>query len=69
MDKKLCKRRLLEHGIPTPPLVAEDVKSFVQLTAIMEEKRVARVFFTPALGGGAAAVSALRRPRDGIRRV
>lgn len=38
LDKKRCKRRLLEHGIPTPPLVAEDVKSFVQLTAIMEEK-------------------------------
>lgn len=38
LDKKRCKRRLLEHGIPTPPLVAEDVKSFAQLTAIMEEK-------------------------------
>lgn len=57
LDKKRCKRRLLEHGIPTPPLVAEDVKSFAQLTAIMEEKRVASVFIKPSLGSGAAALS------------
>ncbi|ECF2226290.1 hypothetical protein E1627_18090 [Salmonella enterica subsp. enterica serovar Tyresoe] len=69
LDKKRCKRRLLEHGIPTPPLVAEDVKSFAQLTAIMEEKRVASVFIKPSLGSGAAGVIALRRHSDGIKQV
>ncbi|EDQ6483805.1 STM4014 family protein [Salmonella enterica] len=69
LDKKRCKRRLLEHGIPTPPLVAEDVKSFAHLTAIMEEKKVASVFIKPSLGSGAAGVIALRRHPDGIKQV
>ncbi|MGS8722514.1 STM4014 family protein, partial [Salmonella enterica subsp. enterica serovar Infantis] len=67
LDKKRCKRSVLEHGRPTPPVVAEDVKSIAQLTAIMEEKRVASVFIKPSLGYGAEGVIALRRHPDGIK--
>lgn len=69
LDKKRCKQHLLEHGIPTPPLVAEDVKNVEQLTAIMQDKKVASVFIKPSLGSGAAGVIALRRHPDGIKQV
>ncbi|MGS9677722.1 STM4014 family protein, partial [Salmonella enterica subsp. enterica serovar Infantis] len=46
-----------------------DVKSFAQLTAIMEEKRVASVVIKPSLGSGAAGVIAVRRHPDGIKQV
>ncbi|WP_176691670.1 STM4014 family protein [Superficieibacter electus] len=69
LDKKICKKRLIEHGIPTPPLVAENVGSVEQLLAIMQASKITRMFIKPTLGSGAAGVIAWRRHPDGIRQV
>lgn len=59
LDKRHCKQRLIEHAIPTPPILADDIRSYDQLIACMRSEKVYRVFIKPNFGSGAARVLAL----------
>ena len=59
LDKRHCKHRLIEHAIPTPPILADGARSYDQLIACMRSEKVYRVFIKPNFGSGAAGVLAL----------
>ncbi len=65
LDKKQCKQRLMQAGIPTTPLLADNLTGFDQLLDTMRSKEVYRVFIKPNLGSGAAGIIALHaHPKD-----
>lgn len=52
LDKRHCKQRLIEHAIPTPPILADDIRSYDQLIACMRSEKVYRVFIKPNFDQG-----------------
>ncbi|QPN37650.1 STM4014 family protein [Salmonella enterica] len=67
LDKKTLQAALTGTRHPHAAAGGGRRKSFAQLTAIMQKKKVASVFIKPSLGSGAAGVIALRRHPDGIK--
>ena len=62
LDKRRCKERLLEAGLPVTEFLRgkESIRNTDQLLAAMREQQVWQVFVKPVFGSGAAGVSAFR---------
>lgn len=72
LDKRACKERLLQAGLPVTETVQVPVRSnegnisAQMLLGQMHRQRIHQVFIKPVKGSGAAGVSALRcQPRTG----
>lgn len=64
LDKRDCKQRLQQAGIPVTKMVLKRVEHAEQLMTFMEEERLSSVFIKPVFFSGAAGVVALRiQPR------
>ena len=65
LDKRECKRRLAEAGIPVTEEL-DDVDQAELLLDAMEHHRIYQVFIKPVCGSGAAGAAAFRwQPRSG----
>lgn len=65
LDKRACKRRLAEAGIPVTEEL-DDVGRAELLLDAMERRRIFQVFIKPVCGSGAAGAAAFRwQPRSG----
>lgn len=60
LDKRGCKKRLAENGVPVTEMYEEVFDHGTELLEFMEENRVGQVFIKPVKGSGAAGVTALR---------
>ncbi len=60
LDKRKCKRKLIENQIPVTPLLADKVESIEQLHDLMKQKKCNSIFLKPVLGSGAAGIAAYR---------
>lgn len=60
LDKKNCKKALLEKGIPVTKMYEINVSSAEELLHFMEEQRIPQLFVKPLTGSGAAGVTAVR---------
>lgn len=60
LDKKECKKRLKEQGIPVTEALEEKIGTMGELLEAMEQKRLSQVFLKPVRGSGAAGVAAFR---------
>lgn len=66
MDKRFCKQRLMDAGIPVTEMVFGRISSVEELLGQMEKQKVRAVFIKPAFFSGASGVSALQRnPKTG----
>lgn len=66
LDKRRCKKRLLENNISATRMYGERFCCGEELLAFMEERRITQVFVKPVKGAGAAGVAALRfSPKTG----
>ncbi len=63
-NKIKCQQLLANHGIPIPKIYSNQLTSFQQLLAIMEEKQVPRVFLKPAHGSSASGIMMFRKNGD-----
>ncbi len=70
LDKRECKRRLFNAGIPVTEMVAEHVESVEELLTILKQKSIYSVFIKPVYFSGAAGVTAFRmQPHTGRMQV
>lgn len=60
LDKRRCKERLVQKGVPVTHMYGESFSHSVELFAFMREHRLGQVFVKPLRGSGAAGVAALR---------
>lgn len=60
LDKRKCKERLAENGIPVTKMYDATFSCRESLLDFMRENRVHQVFIKPMRGSGAAGVTALR---------
>ena len=60
LDKKHCKKLLLNAGIPVTPMLSFNTINYDELVQKMKEKRIYQVFIKPNTGSGAAGVAAFR---------
>lgn len=60
LDKRRCKRRLMENGIPVTRLYDRVFSDPDELLRFMEENKIPQVFIKPVCGSGAAGVTAVR---------
>lgn len=68
LDKRNCKRKLVENGIAVTKMYEEIFSQGKELLDFMREKHVPQVFLKPMWGSGAAGVAALRvSPAKGER--
>lgn len=66
MDKRLCKQRLMDAGLPVTEMVFGRISSVEELLGRMETQKIRNVFIKPAIFSGASGVSALcRNPKTG----
>jgi hypothetical protein len=65
LDKRFCKDRLAQQGIPVTEMFPERIENFKQLEEAMHRHRVYSVFIKPVFCSGAAGVSAYRRTPSG----
>lgn len=59
LDKVVCKEKLQEHNLPVTTMIGKNPKNFLELKAIMKEKKCWSVFLKPVYGSGAAGIIAL----------
>lgn len=59
LDKMVCKEKLQEHNLPVTTMIGKNPKNFLELKAIMKEKKCWSVFLKPVYGSGAAGIIAL----------
>lgn len=60
LDKRRCKERLVQKGVPVTHMYGESFSHSEELFAFMREHRLGQVFVKPLRGSGAAGVAALR---------
>ena len=60
LDKRHCKQRLLDAGIPVTPILSSHIGCYDELVAEMKERHIHQVFIKPNTGSGAAGVVAFR---------
>lgn len=60
LDKRKCKKKLIEHQVPVTPLLAEKVENIEQLHYFMKQARCNSVFLKPVFGSGAVGIAAYR---------
>lgn len=60
LDKKKCKQKLREAGLPVTEILEDKVTSGKQLMEMMEQHQIFQVFIKPTAGSGAAGVAAFR---------
>ena len=60
LDKRRCKERLAQKGVPVTDMYRESFSGSEELLAFMRERRVGQLFVKPVRGSGAAGVAALR---------
>lgn len=60
LDKKRCKKKLINNSIPSTIMYDEDFHFIDDLLSFMSERRISQVFLKPVTGSGAAGVAALR---------
>lgn len=66
LNKRRCKTTLERAGFPTTPMLNFEGKSFSELLAFLQERRLSKVFVKPNVGSGAAGVVALAvHPKSG----
>lgn len=58
LDKRVCKKLLLDAGVSTPPPLWERPTAYDDFLSLLEEKNCSRVFVKPRYGSGAAGVCA-----------
>lgn len=52
LDKKKCKQKLREAGLPVTEILEDEVTSGKQLMEVMERHQIFRVFIKPTAGSG-----------------
>ncbi len=60
LDKRGCKKRLMENGVAVTEMYEESFSCGEELFGFLRENRVHQVFIKPVQGSGAAGVTALR---------
>ena len=60
LDKRRCKERLVQKGVPVTHMYGESFSHSEELFAFMREHRLGQVFVKPLRGSGAAGVAAQR---------
>ena len=60
LDKRGCKARLVQSGVPVTHMYEEQFSCGEELFAFLKEHRITQVFVKPVKGSGAAGVTALR---------
>ena len=62
LDKRRCKKRLMESDLPVTEFLCENdkIQSTDQLLSAMKRQKIWQVFVKPVYGSGAAGVSAFR---------
>lgn len=60
LDKRMCKLRLEQAGLPVTPMLKFEGKSFDELIAFLQMKRISQVFIKTNNGSGASGILALR---------
>ncbi len=60
LDKKFCKKKLIDNFISTTPMLDFDGNCFEGIIEFMRDNRTSQIFVKPNFGSGAAGVFALR---------
>lgn len=60
LDKYQCKKRLLNIGLSTTPLLGVDISCYQELQQLMKDRHCYAVFIKPRLASGAAGILAYR---------
>ena len=59
LDKVACKEKLQKHQVSVTTMVAKQVRNYMELKALMMERKLYSVFLKPVYGSGAAGILAL----------
>ena len=59
LDKVACKEKLQKHHVAVTTMVAKQVRNYMELKALMMERKLYSVFLKPVYGSGAAGILAL----------
>lgn len=67
LDKRLCKDKLVQNGVPVTEMFPEKIENFTQLKEAMQSHKIYSVFIKPVFCSGAAGVTAYRSTPSGLR--